>query len=79
MSRGLTDNFYLEVAKGNIPGHSAVNKFGHNGAVAMTGEDVWAGGGDYGFFPTSAVSIDIKSDDDEDGGAGTDTGALTCP
>lgn len=77
MTRQFTRDFMIEVAKGNIPGHSHVNKFGHNGAVAITGEDIWSGGGTYGFFPTSAVSIDIKSDNAEDG-AGGSTGALTC-
>ncbi len=69
--------FYLEVAKGNIPGHSIVNKFGHNDAVSTGGEDVWEGGGDYGFFPTSAVSIDIKSSSSSDDGDPVGTGART--
>jgi hypothetical protein len=72
----MTRDFYLEVAKGNIAGHSAVNKFGHNPAVAVTGEDVWAGGGTYAFYPTGGVSIDIKSDNAADDTGGT--GALTC-
>lgn len=29
-------DFYLEVAKGNVPGHSIINKFGRNGAVGIT-------------------------------------------
>ena len=73
---GMNTDFYLEVAKGNVPGHSAVNKFGHNPAVDTSGEDLWAGGGTYGFWPTSGVSIDIKSSAAADGVAGT--GALTC-
>jgi hypothetical protein len=66
----------LAIAMGLIPGYSAVNKFGHNPA-ATAGEDIWGGGGVYGFFPTEAVAMDVVSSDDEDGGAGTDTGALT--
>lgn len=69
-------DFFLEVAKGNVPGHSAVNKFGHNDAVAVTGEDVWMGGGIYGFYPTTAQDMEAVSDDPEDG-AGGGTGALT--
>ena len=77
MTRQFTRDFMVEVAKGNIAGHSAVNKFGHNPLVPAGGADVWAGTGTYLFYPTSAVSIDIKSDNAEDG-AGTSTGALTC-
>ena len=29
-------DFYMEVAKGNVPGHSIVNKFGRNGVVGTT-------------------------------------------
>jgi hypothetical protein len=58
-------DFYLEVSKGNIPGHSKVNKFGHNEA-ADAGEDIWGGGGTYGFYPTAAVAVDIVSTDADD-------------
>jgi hypothetical protein len=66
-----TSNFMLEVAKGNVPGHSIVNKFGHNEAADATSnpQDVWGGGGLYGFYPTDAEGpqdIDIKSDDAAD-------------
>ena len=72
-------NFLLEVAKGSVPGHSYVNKFGHNPSVttATDPEDVWPDGGLYAFYPTTAQSMEVVSSDDEDGGAGTDTGALT--
>lgn len=69
------NDFYLEVAKGNIEGHSAVNKFGHNPA-ATSGDDIWGGSGRYVFFPTAGVLIDIVSTADSDNGA-TATGALT--
>jgi len=38
-------NFYLEVAKGNVPGHTHVNKYGHNEEIttASDPEDVWGG------------------------------------
>jgi hypothetical protein len=34
MSRSFTRDFLIEVEKGNVPGHSIVHKFGHNGDVA---------------------------------------------
>ena len=40
---GMNTEFYLEVAKGNIPGHSIVNKFGHNSLITTATDpvDVW--------------------------------------
>ena len=76
MSRTLTRDFYLEVAKGNIPGHTHVNKFGHNAAVATGPEDVWAGGGIYAFYPITAQAMEISSSEAEDNDA-TGTGAKT--
>lgn len=72
-------NFMLEVQKGNVPGHSAINKFGHNPSIttATDPEDVWSAGGLYLFYPTTAQAMEAVSSDDEDGGAGTDTGALS--
>jgi hypothetical protein len=64
----------LEVAKGNIPGHSHINKFGHN-SDTDAGDDVWGGGGIYPFYPTAAVAVDAVSTSAEDG-AGGSTGAL---
>ena len=69
---GVT-NFYLEVAKGNVPGHSIINKFGHNGA-ATTGDDIWSGGGVYGFYPTTGQLLEVVStstEDDDTTGDGT--------
>ena len=65
------NNFYTEVAKGNVPQHSAINKFGHNDSVVITGEDIWSGGGTYGFYPSSAQSMEIVSDNVNDTSAGT--------
>jgi len=70
-------DFFLKVAMGEVSGMSGVNKFGHNLATT-SGDDVWGGGGVYGFYPTSAVSIDIKSDDAADDGSPVGTGARTC-
>jgi len=77
MTQLRNTDFMLEVVKGNVPGHSAINKFGHNPAVATGPEDIWSGGGIYAFYPATAQTMEVVSSDDEDGGAGTDTGALT--
>lgn len=74
----LTANFLAEVALGNVPGYSAVNKYGHN-AVIETGtdpEDVWSSGGLYAFYPATAQSMEVLSSSAEDGAGGV-TGALT--
>jgi len=54
MSYLANRDFYLEVSKGNIPGHSSINKFGNNPAVATSStETVWDGSNLY-TFPTTA-------------------------
>jgi len=57
----ITTDFFLEVSKGNIAGHSAVNKFGHNEAVPTPGADIWAGGGTYTFYPTTGQAMQVSS------------------
>jgi len=49
--------FLISVAAGQVDGYSAINKFGHNPAAATTGEDVWAGGGTYDFYPTNGQAV----------------------
>jgi len=50
----------LEIAKGNVVGHSEVNKFGGNDDIpADTTEDVWMGQGTYP-FPTTTDMTHIK-------------------
>lgn len=66
--------FALAVAMGDLEGYSSVNKFGHN-LAATSGDDIWGGGGVYGFYPTSGVTLDVKSSDAND--ADADTGART--
>lgn len=64
-------DFFLEVQKGNIPGHSAVDKFGHNPSVdAQAFEDIWDAGGSY-VFPTTARLVDLVSTDNNDSFTGT--------
>jgi len=69
--RGIVD-YLIDVAKGRIEGEFIINKFGHNPAVATTGEDVWAGGGTYAFYPDTANSMELVCDSSADsiGGAG---------
>ena len=60
MSRFGTTEFYLEVAKGNVAGHSIVNKFGANPDVATGPEDVWTHSGLYaasGGYLTVATTV----------------------
>ena len=68
--------YTFDIAKGNVPDHFSMNKFGHNEDVAASFETVWSAGGIYPYM-TSADQLEIVSSNDEDGGAGTDTGALT--
>jgi hypothetical protein len=67
---GQPENFYVEVEKGNIPGHSLVHKFGH-GNVGTTLVPVSISL-KY-TMPTAVVSLEIVSDDLAD--ALDDTGA----
>ena len=77
---GLNNNtldFYLELAKGLVPKHVGINKFGSNRDID-TGSDpetIWSAGGLY-VFQSSADTLKIISNDADDNGTGT-TGALT--
>ena len=62
--------FFLEIAKENIPGYGSVFKFGRNSDVTSTEEVVWDYGGDYTFL-TSAEQISIVSTNANDNIAGT--------
>lgn len=49
-------DFYLNVSKGLVPGHSIVNKFGQNDALnSSTYEDIWDGGGNY-IYPANGTN-----------------------
>jgi hypothetical protein len=76
----------LQVARGKIGGMTSVNKFGRNTEIdSGVTADIWDGGytvgsgGDSLLWvpPTTARTHALVSTDDEDGGAGGDTGALT--
>lgn len=69
-----SSDFLLEVAKGNVVGHSLVHKFGRNPDIdtASGFEAIWNEGGDYsGFNATSAETVEIFSSDANDTSAGT--------
>lgn len=66
-----TKEFLLEVQKGNVAGHSFVQKFAENSDIDRSEEDIWDGGGDHEFYPTSAQSMEILSSDSNDASAGT--------
>lgn len=59
--------YYVDIAKGNVAGHTAVNKFGQNLAVPATLEDIWDGSADYEYladdtFATMYISSDAAAD-----------------
>ena len=64
---GSPERFLLEVQKGNIPGHSILHKFGHGSVgtsmVPITNSLVYQ-------TPTTAVALEILSDDADDTSAG---------
>lgn len=70
-----------EVALGNVHGYSSINKFGHNPAAGTSAEDVWAAGGTYAFYPTTAQAMEVVStsveDDPEKADTNPGTGAWT--
>lgn len=64
-------NYSLEIAKGNIPRHSLITKFGHNEDVDVASvEDIWNTGGAY-VAPTQARVHAIASSSANDASAGT--------
>jgi hypothetical protein len=64
---GLPAEFYTEIAKGNVPGHSIVHKFGHaNVATTMVpvcNSLVYQ-------TPTTAIALEVVSSDADDTSAG---------
>lgn len=68
------EDFLLEVAKGNVPGHSIIHKFGHQESIGTNFETIWEGGGIYTYLASASV-LKISSDDVNDDSGGT--GAIT--
>jgi hypothetical protein len=59
MSNFRTTDFLLEVAKGNVKGHSIVNKFGYNPDFGTTEVDVWTAGGTYVFPSDTGTAVQL--------------------
>jgi len=63
--------FYLEVQQGKIPGYSMINKFGYNPSIGSGSfETIWETGNNYP-WQSSAVTVDVVSDDVNDDVAST--------
>jgi len=63
--------FYLAVQQGKVPGYSMVNKFGYNPSIgSLAFETIWETGDNYSWQST-AVTVDVVSDDVNDDVAGT--------
>ena len=73
MSYLLSTEFYLEVRKGNVPGHEIVQKFGRNKAVPNGDIAPLSIGGNYR-TPTVITQLRLRSSDAGDNAAST-TGA----
>ena len=67
---GTSEPFELQVARGQIPGHYSIHKFGYNPNIGTGTETVWAQGGLY-VYPTSASTMYISSSSTADTAAGT--------
>ena len=57
---GQTEPFELQVARGQIPGHNTIFKFGFNPLVQNIEETVWEVGGLYS-YPSSAITLTATS------------------
>jgi hypothetical protein len=65
-----SEDFALQVARGQIPGHRVVQVFGYNGDVDQTEESVWPNGGVVP-HPTAASVLKISSSSAADTAEGT--------
>jgi hypothetical protein len=57
---GTSEPFELQVARGQIPGHYSIFKFGLNPLIQNVEETVWEGGGLY-VYPPSALIMTVSS------------------
>jgi hypothetical protein len=67
---GKNEDFALQVARGQIPGHSAISVFGYNPDVDTAEESIWPDGGTVP-HPTVASVLKISSSSTDDTSAGT--------
>ena len=68
--KGTTEDFGLQVARGQIPYHKHVYKFGQNAVVGNSVETIWSQGGLYS-YPPSATTMTVSSSNTNDTSAGT--------
>ena len=68
--RGTTEDFGLQVARGQIPYHKHVYKFGQNAVVGDSVETIWSQEGLYS-YPPSATTMTVSSSNTNDTSAGT--------
>ena len=64
MVNAVTDP-YLEISKGNVPGHTRIHKFGHNEALSTNFESIWSGSNIY-IYPAAATLMNLTSTDVDD-------------
>jgi len=57
---GTSEPFELQVARGDITGHTALFKYGYNPLIVNLEETIWDAGGIYA-YPTSAVKMTATS------------------
>ena len=67
-------DWYTEVAKGNVPGHSLVHKFGATDAGTTMAPVTVSG---FYRVPTAATALEFVSDDANDDAAGTGAREVT--
>lgn len=67
---GQWEDFYLQIGRNQIMGHSAVNIFGYSTAIGNNNQAIWegatSGGTDY-VFPVSAAQLSLVSSSASDG------------
>lgn len=73
---GKNEDFALQVARGQIPGHSAISVFGYNPDVDTAEESIWPDGGTVP-HPTVASVLKISSSSADDTSAGTGARTVT--
>lgn len=70
-------DYFTEVALGNIPGSTAIEKFGRNDDIDIGTEDIWSNGGEWEPFTNGEQTCNIVSTSTNDDGDPVGTGART--
>lgn len=72
------EDFRFALSEGRVYGHTLVEKFGRHGDIQAAVEEDLFGAGQNFYYPTSASTISVVSDDAaDDGGSPLGTGAWT--